>query len=180
MLALGLLSQSASAGTYSSSFNTDPTLDPAPLDIRTTAKWVGAGSYDGSGYISITDAINSQQGSIVLPDFDNGASISGFTLTAKVRIGGGTARPADGMSFSFADPSDAIVASGTVGEEGTATGLSVNFDTWDNGAGESIAMDIKLNGTMFAHKRFSGTRDGDGPTNWKCQPVETDASGNQL
>src|SRR5262245_58792275 len=131
VLALGLLSQSAIAGTFSSNFNTDPTADG--VDIRTPAKWVASGSYDGSGYISVTDAIGSQQGTIVLPDFDSGANVAGFTFRTKIRIGGGTGRPADGFSFSFADPTDALVAGGTVGEEGTGSGLSVNFDTWDNG-----------------------------------------------
>ena len=180
VLALGLLSQSAIAGTYSSNFNTDPTLDPTPLEIRDNAKWVASGSYDGSGYISLTDAVNSQQGSIVLPDFDNGASISGFTLTAKVRLGGGTARPADGMSFSFADASDGAVAGGSVGEEGTATGLSINLDTWDNGNGDGPAIDLKLNGATLAHKRFAGTGPGTSSPGPYCAPVEKDPSGNPI
>src|SRR5262245_20606992 len=73
VLALGLLGQSASAGTYVNNFNTDPTPE---VEIRPPAKWVSTGSYDGSGYISVTDNVNTQDGAaVLLPDFDNGAII---------------------------------------------------------------------------------------------------------
>src|SRR5262245_27865584 len=76
-------------GTYVNDFNVDPTTDPN-FSIRPSAKWVPSGSFDGSGYISLTDDLGSQQGTIVLPDFDSGAVVVGFTFKAKVRIGGGT------------------------------------------------------------------------------------------
>ncbi|MCI0746500.1 MAG: Ig-like domain-containing protein [Verrucomicrobia subdivision 3 bacterium] len=167
----------AAVPDYANNFNSDPS---ASLTIRTSATWVATGSYDGSGYISITDNVNSQQGTIVLPDFDSGATVAGFILRAKVRIGGGTADPADGMSISFCEAGDPVVASGTVGEEGTSTGLSVNIDTWDNGAGESRGIQIKNGGAVIASQRFAGRRDGDEQTGYFCQTVLRDSAGNPV
>src|SRR5687768_18365214 len=70
LLSVGLaLPGVSSAGTYTNAFNTDPVTDP-DLIIRAPAGWRSTGSHDGSGYISITDAANSLQGTIVLPDID--------------------------------------------------------------------------------------------------------------
>ena len=137
---MGLGALTVSAATYTNDFNVDPATDPNPLvpSIRAPAVWRATGSYDGSGFVSINDAVAAFKDAMVLPDLDPGATaVIGFRFNAKVRIGGGTARPADGMSFSFADPTDAVVAGGTLGEEGTTTGLVVSFDTWDNRDGGS-------------------------------------------
>jgi len=178
---LGLCALTAGAATYTNNFNTDPVAADPNFSLRAPAVWRSTGSYDGSGYISVTDAVNDQQGAFVLPDLDAGATaVAGFKFNAKVRIGGGTARPADGMSISFADPTDAVVAGGTIGEEGTTTGLSINFDTWDNGNGDGPAIDIKHNNVIVAHKRFLATGPQDGSPGPYCSPVETDASGNPI
>ena len=42
------------------------------------------------------------RGAVVFADFDNGAIIKAFTFDADVRIGNGTAQPADGFSISYA------------------------------------------------------------------------------
>ena len=47
-------------------------------------------------------------------------------------VGGGTALPADGYSFSFGD-----IPNTSWGEEGAGAGITVAFDTWDNGGGEA-------------------------------------------
>jgi len=174
-ISLGFGGASACAGIYFNNFNTDPTGDPN-FSIRGNAVWRPTGSYNGSGYISLTDAIGSQQGTIVIPDFDSGFETIGFNVKMKVRIGGGTGRPADGLSVSFADASDTVVGGGTVGEEGTATGLSVNFDTWDNGNGDGPAIDVKVDGVIIGHKRFAG----DGSAGPYCAPVERDGTGNPI
>lgn len=145
--ALGLCALTASGATYTNDFNTDPASDPNFI-IRAPSAWQATGGDAGSGYMSINDAVNSLQGTIVLPDLDAGTVVNSFRFYARIRIGGGTARPADGMSISFADDPGA-----TVGEEGTTTGLSVNFDTWDNGNGEAPAIEIKWNNVVVARKR---------------------------
>jgi len=172
--ALALCLSSAYAGTYTNDFNTDPASDPNFVKRQNTApgpQWRATGSYDGSGYMSLTEAVNDQQNLILLPDFDSGATVIGFKFRAKVRIGGGSGRPADGMSINFGDD-----PGGTVGEEGTSTGISVNLDTWDNDNGDGPAMDIKNNGVIVAHKRFAG----DGSKGPYCSPVEKDSAGNPI
>src|SRR5206468_11300912 len=70
-LSLGIGAVNATAGSYNNNFNSDPTTDP---NFRKdgNAVWRATGSYNGSGYISLTDAVGGQQGTIVLPDFDGG------------------------------------------------------------------------------------------------------------
>jgi hypothetical protein len=58
--------------------------------------------------------------------------------------------------------------------------LNVSFDTWDNGATESIAIDIKMGQTLVAHKRFSGTRDLEEPAPYACEPITTLPGGGQM
>src|SRR5688572_15272906 len=154
-ISLGFSGVSARAGSYANNFNSDPTADPN-FSLRPSAKWVPTGSHDGSGYISLTDAIANQTGTIVTPDID-GLGVTAFNLKMKVRIGGGTARPADGMSVTFADATDSIITGGVVGEEGPLTGLSINLDTYDNGNGDGPAIDIKVDNVIVAHKRFAGS-----------------------
>ena len=97
---------------------------------------------DNSGYVSLTDAAAYQRGALVVPDFAQGSSLSGFRLDLKVRVGGGSANPGDGFSINFARAGDPVLtdplnnwATGVGGglnqpEEGTATGLGIGFDAW--------------------------------------------------
>ncbi len=122
------------------------------------------------GYLKVTDAANGQRGKIILPDTGAGgqfvfggrtgganaahhidnleASISDdgrIEISAMLRVGGGTDRPADGFSFNFVRPGDPVLAENTDGwagiggepenlpEEGTTTGISIGFDEWQSG-----------------------------------------------
>ena len=61
--ALALCLSSAYAGTYTNDFNTDPSSDPNFVKRQNTApgpQWRATGSYDGSGYMSMTEAVNDQ------------------------------------------------------------------------------------------------------------------------
>jgi len=145
--------------------------------LRGSAVWRASGSYDSGGYISLTDAIESQLGTVVVPDINEGAAnVSAFTFHAKVRIGGGTARPGDGMSISFVDE-NWVFENSFATEEGTSNGLSVSFDTWDNGDGDGPAIDIKVDGVIVAHKRFLASGPTNGSSGPYCAPVEKDATG---
>ncbi len=126
------------------------------------------GGLDG-GYLKVTDAANGQRGKIILPDVGGGgqfvfggrtgganaahhidnleASVVGdrVEVSAALRVGGGTDRPADGFSFNFVRPGDPLLAENTDGwagiggepenlpEEGSTTGISVGFDEWQSG-----------------------------------------------
>ena len=70
-----------------------------------------------------------------------------------------------------------VIGGALVGEEGTTTGLTVSFDTWDNGNGDGPAIDIKHNGVIVAHKFFQGVGGSRGPY---CAVVETDSAGNPI
>lgn len=150
-------------GTFTHNFNTDPS---AQVFLLEPAKWEPAGGVNNSGYISLTDALGSQNnGSIVFPDIDGGAVIGGFSATFKLRIGGGSARPADGFSFNFGS---SITESSAAGEEGTGDGIIISFDTWDNaGTDTAPAIDVKVGGTgqdrIIATIPVAGQREGGRP-----------------
>src|SRR5262249_44165368 len=64
--------------------------------------------------------------------------------TFKVELG--PVAGADGFSLNWGTN---VV--GNAGEEGEGTGLTVAFDTFDNGGGEAPAIDIKWQGNVIAH-----------------------------
>jgi hypothetical protein len=67
---------------------------------------------DGTGYLSVTDAVNNAIGAILIGDLDNGLAVKGFNITADLRVGGGnnpSGNPADGFSFNFADFDDQVI-----------------------------------------------------------------------
>src|SRR5437868_11976060 len=100
LLAASVLS--ARAGTFSSDFNTGA----LPSGSHTNAGGSGGayleltGGVGDSGCLKLTKNVNSQQGSFILDDLDSGNPIYGFDVTFKVRVGGGTSSPADGLSLS--------------------------------------------------------------------------------
>jgi hypothetical protein len=115
----------------------------------------GRGNASTSGYLQLTDGFERGANcAIVFPDIDNGAPVKAFKLTAYLRIGNGTERPADGFSVSFCrenDPALTNLLNGTFtgfaggdsleaarnsagagnAEAGTKTGVSVSFDAWE-------------------------------------------------
>lgn len=133
----------AYAGSYSTDF--DSGLPPDTL-VFNWAHWDFFGGVGDSGVVKLTEAFNSQEGSLILPDLDGGAEITGFTAAFKMKIGGGAATPADGVSFNFAPD----LPDWSFGEEGAGTGLTISFDTFDNGGGEAPAIDVKRGGTVIA------------------------------
>ncbi len=159
-LGAGLMAGAVShAATYSNNFN----ASQGDVTLVGSAKWVATGGDTDSGYVSVTDAVGSQQGMLVLPEFTSGENVSGFKATFKVRIGGGSSRPADGMAFAF---SSAIDDTTTYGEEGpSGAALIVSFDTWDNnGSDTAPAIDVKVNGnddaSIVSTTYLGGQREG--------------------
>ena len=89
-------------------FNDNPALNLFGVAQLTNAK----GGVDGldDNYISITDNLNGQRGSIVFDDPTGGFPITGFKIRADLRVGGGTNSPADGFSFNLVRDNDPLVA----------------------------------------------------------------------
>ncbi len=115
------------------------------------------GGPDGSGYLLLTTNVGSLAGAFSIPDLANGATVTNFTMTFKLFIGNGSGNAADGMSFNFG--TDVADAATGAGEEGSGTGISVDFDTYDNGATgplvngvqveEAPAIEVKFNGEII-------------------------------
>ena len=165
--ALGLSALSALAGTATWDFNTDPATGPTPLTLlgggNGGGDWMQSGGVTGGdtdGYLSITGPTAGQWAKVIFPDMDNGKIIAAFTFECQLRIGNGTASPADGFSINYARATDPTFTkdasgnyqaggwSGTVGEpgstggsmaglaeEGTITGLAIGFDAWNSNSG---------------------------------------------
>jgi len=118
----------------------------------TGAKIVPTGGVGGTGYLVLTEAIGSTNGTVSIADLDTNEIVGGFHFATKIRIGNGSGRPADGFSVSFG--SDVNDTGG--GEDGSGSGLRVILDTYDNGSGEAPAVDLLWAGAVFAHTLWAG------------------------
>ncbi len=124
------------------------------------------GGFGNTGYLSITDALNGQRGAVAFPDLtsDLEGGVESFRITARIRTGAGTDRPADGFSFNYVRPDDPLIVDildpdtgeldpdGTLGayaaspanegnlpEEGSQTGIAIGFDEWQSGPADPDA-----------------------------------------
>lgn len=148
LIPLALIANAAEidAGSFMFDFNSDP--PPPEMTLYGSAFIDSFGGLDNTGTLKLTEAyIGGQQGLVLLDDLDGGAPMTEFSASFGLRIGGGT--QADGFSFNFANdfPDD---LSDWVAEEGAGTGLTISFDTYDNGAFEAPAIDVKLGGSVIA------------------------------
>jgi hypothetical protein len=168
LLAVAALSvvSPARAGTAFFDFNSDPTTS-GQLQLFGNATWVQSGGVGSAtnasdGYLSLTEAVNSENGDVIFSDFDNGQVVKAFSFTAMVKIGDGTGTPADGFSIAYVRANDPILTDPTGGwsgiqdglgvggdpEEGTTTGISVGFDAYNNGSGDIAGLDIRVDGQL--------------------------------
>jgi hypothetical protein len=170
MLCAGALT--ASGGTAQYDFNSDPT---GLFTIYTFGGggggyWRATGGVTNSGYLSITDAVNSQGASIIFNDFDSGAVVKDFVFSADVRIGGGTDSPADGFSINYAREGDPLLTRGDgqgyalspsgeggdtgLPEEGTRTGVAVCFDEWFSGDPDIIGVTVRVDNQIVYNRSY--------------------------
>jgi hypothetical protein len=127
-------------------FSFDDGVVPAGTAVFGNAMVTMDGGVDGSGVLRLTEAIDSQAGTFIIPDLDAGQAVESITVTFRPRVGEGETPPADGFSFSWANNiPDANVA---LGEEGVGNGLIVSFDIYEGAA--SPVVDVKFNGTNIA------------------------------
>lgn len=91
--------------------------------------------------IILTNAFGNQSGGVFYGTPINPFICSKWTVEFDYRIWGGSA--ADGLAFCFLDvPPSGFVSGGGVGIPGTANGLKVILDTWDNGCGVNPELQI--------------------------------------
>ena len=130
------------------------------------------------GFLHITDAVNGQGGNFFVPDPNGGFPVDRLKVGFKLQLGGGTccgARYADGMSFNVASD---VTAASNYGEEGTGSGLTITFDTWDNAAPDTApAIEVRYKGTVVAFQATAGITEGGRPPSG---PYIFDASGSPL
>lgn len=152
---LALLTYSVRAGSITYDFSTDPTADPniqVVSDIPDETgypNWLNTGGNPG-GFLVLSYAGTYQTTHILFPDLDPGKVVTSFTFECDMRVGNGTAQPADGFSINFARASDPIIENwetepgrGYAGdtraggaedapmpETGSSTGIALCFDTW--------------------------------------------------
>jgi hypothetical protein len=146
----------AQAATTTIDFNSDPTgtgLYEEPGGAA-AAEWRPSGGASGGasdGYLSITDARDSQKAVLVFKDLEDGLVVKSFTFECDLRMGGGNSEPADGFSLNYAAPDDPVITGGAFAgtdseanlpEEGTQTGLAIGFDTWHSNASIGSAQDV--------------------------------------
>ncbi len=156
-----LTTERLQAGSYSADFSGNPS---PPLSIWSSSGQSGQRLTTGGnsgGHFVLTPASANERSVVKLPDLDPGKLVSAFDFSVDCRIGGGTAFPADGMSVNFVSANDPVVLNGTgflgppaggsdAPEEGTATGLSVCMDSWDNGGADWVGFTVKRNGVVIA------------------------------
>lgn len=171
---------SVRAGTFSNNFNTGD----LPPGTYTNAN-AGGGAYleltggvGDSGCLKLTKNINGQQGSFILDDLDAGNPIYGFDITFKVRIGGGTATPADGFSLSVGP---ALTETSNFGEGGAGGGLIFAWDIYNNpDTPPAPRINVITPGGQVAYKGYTIagiTTSGDVTTWWADVRIRLDADG---
>ena len=161
-------------------FESDPGLEIISNEAASTE--IRAEGGNPGGYLSLTDAENSARAAIIFPAVD--ANIAGFNFKVDARIGGGTDRPADGLSINLVRPNDPLLAEPrgegysaapdaeeNLPEEGSTTGLGIGFDAWDSGGGDVIGFSVKVDNVLKAEVP-AGTLNGalDDPTSLQTGP----------
>jgi Bacterial lectin len=140
LAAIGSLA-SAQAGSFFADFNDG--LVPTNATVYGNATVLPSGGYTNSGYLELTTAVGSESAGFILNDLDAGVPVVSFTASYKCLIGGGGYNGADGMSFNFASD----LPPGTISQEGAGSGLTVEFDTFDNGLPDTApSIDVKVGG----------------------------------
>ncbi|MEK7677712.1 MAG: hypothetical protein AAB676_17930 [Verrucomicrobiota bacterium] len=131
---LSLANWQARAANTTINFDTDPRGTGLFIDVG-SGDWRPTGGNPATGgYLKITDAVGSERSVLLFEDLDNGAIISAFSFSMDVRIGNGTASPADGFSINYARNNDPIVlgngtgnfASSPAGEANPSGGRHAN------------------------------------------------------
>ena len=172
----------AQAGTFQTDFSSDPggtgnVNRPTIMTLLTNSQLT---------LIDLKDVLDENgvflpsrlplQASYVFPEIDPGSRVESFTATFKVRMGGGTEKPAQGFCLVLAKDYDNSLFREA---GGTTTGLTISFDTYNSEApapgiagategnvpGDAPGIIIKQGGSRVIAKRFDGLRTDPAGTN---------------
>ena len=158
LLAAGAGALPALGGTFAANFD-DATLPAGSVlfgDGVNSGVIEATGGAGNTGCVKLTKNLNSLQGSFIVNDLDGGLPVNGFTAQFKMRLGGGSAVPADGCSFCVGSD----VPDGTFGEAGVGSGLRIGFDIYDNtdgnpnnDGGEAPSFNVWWNNVLLVRTR---------------------------
>ena len=143
--------------SFAANFNDG--LLPAGTALFGNAIVTASGGVSDSGCLRLTEAVTNQMGAFLINDIIPGRWLGAFTAQFMIRVGGGSAVAADGLSFNVA--ANLVAAAVAAAEEGVGSGLSVCLDNYDNGGGEAPALDVKVGGIVVGHvpiAKVSSTR----------------------
>ena len=107
--------------------------------------------------VKITESRTSQNGSMLIQDFAEGASFSSFEMSFRLFMGSGSSRPADGFSVSIGNELPERVE---FAEEGAGDGMRICFDAWDSGQDDlAPQIEVLYAGESLASQSFGGPTD---------------------
>lgn len=129
-------------------FDFDSGLPAGATTGGPTAFIDATGGVGDSGVLKLTTSENGQSGGFVSAPVASGAQLETFTLAVDVLAGNGTQPPADGFSINLG-PGLSATPPGDA-ENGPGTGLTLAFDTYDNGGGEAPAIEVRFAGAVLA------------------------------
>ena len=147
-------------------FNTDPGDALEIISNSDTTEWRSSGGVDDSGYLSLTDNVDSARAAIIFQDPTGGKPIEGLKFSVDCRIGANSEpnNPADGFSINIVRPSDPLLqeprGEGYAGtrdlgagednlpEEGSQTGLGIGFDAWFSGGTDVVGFSVRVDGEL--------------------------------
>ena len=175
-LALAGAGSVAQAGVTTINFNSDPAATSLYRELGNgAAEWRASGGASGGatdGYLALNDAKGGQQACLVFKDLENGLVVKAFKFEVDLRIGGGTANPADGFSINYVRGGDELLSNadqgidpsfqnfagaggeGSLPEEGSRTGLGIGYDTWQSGdhpggITDVVGISVRVDGALI-------------------------------
>lgn len=160
---------------------TDTTL-PDDLTIVTTKSTNGWLAGLSGGYLELTDDQPSRTAALVIDTLPKNQFITRLRTKFDVRMSKAAWSdvPADGFSINFGPD---IAATTVRGQDGITNGLSISFDTYDNGASDPApAIKVLYNGKRYGGAAFlnydgSTNNQTDLPTKISQELITTSAGG---
>jgi len=92
--------------------------------------WLAAGGVGGSGGLQINSGIGSTAGSYIIDEITPGNPVNSFIVSFNLRIGDGSAEPADGMSVNFANDLPNTATTPLAAEQGAGNGFTFAIDDY--------------------------------------------------
>jgi PA14 domain/Immunoglobulin domain/Bacterial lectin len=152
IVALLAAALSARAASFFADFNSGL---PAGTAVYGNSAIIASGGFTNSGYLQLTPSTPGQNaGFVINSDLDSGNPVYSFVAQFKAYIGGGDG--GYGFSFNFAPD----LPNGIIGVDGAGTGLSIAFDTYNNGVGDIVGINLHANGSLVTSQPFGGLRPG--------------------